>query len=57
MASSRNTITFPPTDEDIEYSKVFKIFDNLSEDNLELINQAGENNLLDLLIKFGLNDS
>ena len=50
-------LLFPPTDEDIEYSKVFKIFDNLSEDNLELINQAGENNLLDLLIKFGLNDS
>ena len=50
-------LLFPPTDEDIEYSKVFKIFDNLSEDNLELINQAGENNLLDLLIKFGLNHS
>ena len=50
-------LLFPPTDEDIEYSKVFKIFDNLSEDDLELINQAGENNLLDLLIKFGLDHS
>ena len=30
-------LLFPSTDEDVEYSKVFKIFENLSEGNLDLI--------------------
>ena len=50
-------LLFPPTDEDVEYSKIFKIFENLSEDNLDLIGQLGEDNLLELLMKFGFGDS
>ena len=39
MESSRDTVTFSFNCEDIEYSKVFKIFENLSEGNLDLIDQ------------------
>ena len=50
-------LLFPSTDEDVEYSKVFKIFENLSEGNLDLIDQVGEDNLLELLMKFGFDHS
>ena len=50
-------LLFPSTDEDVEYSKVFKIFENLSEGNLDLIDQVGEDNLLELLMKFGFGHS
>ena len=50
-------LLFPSTDEDVEYSKVFKIFENLSERNLDLIDEIGEDNLLELLMKFGFGHS
>ena len=50
-------LLFPPTDEDVEYSKVFKIFENLSEGNLDLIDEIGEDNLLELLMKLGFGHS
>ena len=50
-------LLFPPTDEDVEYSKVFKIFENLSEGNLDLIDEIGEENLLELLMKLGFGHS
>ena len=50
-------LLFPPTDEDVEYSKVFKIFENLSEGNLDLIDEIGEDNLLELLMKIGFGHS
>ena len=50
-------LLFPSTDEDVEYSKVFKIFENLSESNLDLIDEIGEDNLLELLMKFGFGHS
>ena len=50
-------LLFPPSDEDVEYSKVFKIFENLSEGNLDLIDEIGEDNLLELLMKLGFGHS
>ena len=50
-------LLFPSTDEDVEYSKVFKIFENLSEGNLDLIDEIGEDNLLELLMKLGFGHS
>ena len=50
-------LLFPSTDEDIEYSKAFKIFENLSEGNLDLIDEIGEDNLLELLMKIGFGHS
>ena len=50
-------LLFPPTNEDVEYSKLFKIFENLSEGNLDLIDEIGEDNLLELLMKLGFGHS
>jgi len=49
-------LLFPLNDEDIENSKVFKIFEDLSKDNLDILDEIGEDELLKQLLKFSLSD-
>ncbi len=47
-------LLFPPSDEEVENSKVFKVFEDLSKNKLDLIDEIGENELLKQLLKFSL---
>ena len=47
-------LLFPPSDEEVENSKVFKIFEDLSKNKLDLIDEMGKDELLKQLLKFSL---
>ncbi len=49
-------LLFPLNDEDVENSKVFKVFENLSKDNLDILDEIGEDELLKQLLKFSLSN-
>mgnify|MGYP003130468924 FL=1 len=49
-------LLFPLNDEDVENSKVFKVFENLSKDSLDILDEIGEDELLKQLLKFSLSN-